>query len=483
MTAINIIYKISYIEILNREQFDGDDEYKQESINSEMTFKRFLIPLIDFISSFTVFQDDKEKILILQACFQILAKIYSLSELLEVQYLRILIQLIINCQMPLKYIFLYSQRFEDWQRQKKELALEEMSSEDEKEKEEIDSFIPWNFIGIGVFIYLVFIKKIEIESFQFHIFSNGYLFILFRPYIQTLLTSHLTLMGKDIARKVLKKISTGSIQNIDKTVHLYFDFIQILINFMVTTPQDKERTDAFNILNDLFSKFENSSRYELLSHTLKTCPFESFTGLMLHKMKEEIRSEYDAYLIKINHQINPKAPYEPNNENRPPLVTMDKETIIQLNLMSKNSFFLRKESLLLVFETIKRFGEPSVNTADLLLEAFNLIYWILLRDFNANVTGIRNKEILKELSENIIKPLQLKIDDTLKSIDKVLEEKKEFDKLVEQELDNLEEEFDKSLIEDDEEDLQIQRDTTNCRLNLWILQDLLSKILVIISQK
>lgn len=446
--------------------------------------------MIDFLSFFTTFQDYKEKILILQCCFQILSKIYSLNELMDLQYIKIIIQFIINCQIPLKYILLYYNRFEDWQRKKKELELEELSSDEEKEKEEIDSFVPWNFIGIGIFIYLVFIKKIEIESFQFHVYSNAFLFILFRPYIQTLLSSNLNLMGKDIARDVLKKINNGSIQNIDHSIHLYFDFIQILINFMVTVPNDKERTDAFNILNEFFSKFENSSRYELLKHTLKTCPFESFTGLMLHKMKEEIRTEYDAYLIKLSHKINPNSPYQPIQPNQkeneksltPPLVSMEKETILQLNLMSKNSFFLRKESLFLVFETIKRFFEPNVNSADLLLEAFNLIYWIILRDFNANVTGIRDKDIIKELKDVIIIPLQSKIEESLKSIDKVLDEKKEFDKLVQQELDNLDEEFDKSLIEDDEEDLQIQRDTTNCRLNLWILQDLLVKILNIISK-
>jgi hypothetical protein len=245
---------------------------------------------------------------------------------------------------------------------------------------------------------------------------------------------------------------------------------------MATCPIDKDRTEAFHLLDDYFSKFDDSGKFQLLEHTLKTCPFESFTGLMIHKLKDEIRFEYDAYLVKINHKLNTTTD-KPFQSNQPPVVKMEKETILQLEMMTKTSTFLRKEAIQLLIEVFKKYPDPNVNTSDLLLEGFNLIYWLLLRDSHANITGIRNKEIVTELKA-IIDPLKLKIVDTLKSIEKVLQEKHDFDELVKKELEEMEadDDFDKTLIEDDEEDIQFKKDTTSCRLNLWILQDLLNKV-------
>jgi len=410
---------------------------------------------------------------ILRYCFHLLSKIYSSIDLItkfEPILVPHLVQIIatcarntstsssassstssssISCMNILAYPILYS----NWGELKARLDIEMMDLEDNddaeydsKQVDEINNFVQWDYLGIGCLVYLLCVKKIENWFLGPKSLSHVFLFKMCKPFIEKLVECgipSLCLLGKSLAKYMLKfipnygfamKIIKGSEETTTGgDLHEYFAFAQALINFMASCPDDKERSDAYNMLNDYISKFTDEGRFELLATCLKMCPYASLFGLIVHRLKEEIRLEYDSYLTRINRLLNPAKPYNPLQPPTvqqqvapsptsvviPPMVQMDKETITQLKLMSNSSFFLNGKTLELLLEILPRFvDEPALDTADAILHSLNLYYFLLLRDNEANVTGIMNQKLLKQFKVKIFEPLNEKLTVYLKKIDR-----------------------------------------------------------------
>lgn len=259
----------------------------------------------------------------------------------------------------------------------------------------------------------------------------------------------LQILGKEFAKHMLKQIPNYSFKlralkkptsDVKTDIEIYFAFSQALINFMASCPDDAERSDAYHILNSYISKFFDDGRFAILANTLKTCPYPTLLGLVLHRLKEEIRMEYDSFLSKINRQLNPTAPYKPllpphlqehsNSDTtttsvpivtpaHPPLVTMDAETLRQLRIMAKNSHLLTNRSIELLLEVLPKYvDEPDMDTADVLLHGLNLYYFLLLRDSQANVTQIMQKEMQSKFKDSILDPLTVAISKMMQHVDK-----------------------------------------------------------------
>jgi hypothetical protein len=138
--------------------------------------------------------------------------------------------------------------------------------------------------------------------------------------------------------------------------------------------------------------------------------------------------------------------------------------------MSKQSEFLKKEVVESIMkEVFQKYTVINMDTSDLLLQAFNFYYWLLLRDYHPNLTGIRSSH--KEMKEKFILPLLNKIEEEIK-------------KMKEDEI--TEEEIQKYLNEEDgedditEEEIQKYMNEEEMKpelLNFWILQDLLNNLL------
>lgn len=255
---------------------------------------------------------------------------------------------------------------------------------------------------------------------------------------------------------------------------------------------------------------------------------------MIHRFKEELRTEYDAYLVAINRQLNKDNPYKPlsppslssvngkldegkvNNgvaETHsqgtyiPPVANVDKETIKQLQLKSSNSVYIRKESVKLLMDTIKRHATPNVNSADFLLNAFNFYYWLLLRDSHPNITRVRDDDIEKEMTsiiETMLQKLQSLVETSLSSTDHkehILTSTKQQttakddeivvdgdgDELIFEGVDDGDDNNngDNDADDDDEEELKKaeyhrKKEKQMAQTNFWLLKDLLEKIMLLI---
>jgi hypothetical protein len=333
--------------------------------------------------------------------------------------------------------------------------------------------------------------------YSYGLFTHAYLFQKCQPYIESMLQSSipsLSITSKSLCKYFFNTLRNYSLEmNLEQRTNLadvekYFNFMQSFINFMAACPDNKERTDAFNLLNEFISKFQDDARYELLVHTLRTCPYPSLLGLMMHRLKEEIRLEYDSMLNEINRGINLNNPYKPEQPlpvdeankilhsnpvssdqvpAQPPMVEMDNETIRMLRLMGKNSrAFLQKDKVLnLLLEVLPKYvRDPDVDSLDVVLHGLNLIYFLLLRDAKANISGIMDGEMSLNIQSKIIEPLK----DTVQIAQEKLE--KEINKSQDKMLDEDEEEdvdtddldIDAILDEDDpdltEEDRQMLRE-------------------------
>jgi hypothetical protein len=77
---------------------------------------------------------------------------------------------------------------------------DEEEEDDEENEEKYSNFIEWNFFGISCFIYLILVKKFELNYFNdFYFFKNIFLFELIYPYIiKMMMSNFLSTMGNNI---------------------------------------------------------------------------------------------------------------------------------------------------------------------------------------------------------------------------------------------------------------------------------------------
>jgi hypothetical protein len=461
--------------------FDQDqmEQLVQEKERSDFIFSKYIHVLTDFTKDMSNgFRDKEFKVIrsdtgikrehswILFLCFQMLAKIYSSNKLIH-EYeseTNEIMRSISNCNCTFSYLLQYSHRYQAWYKVKNEMEIEDLEDrashleeEDEVEgdvldslQDEINNFVTWDFLGIGIFAYLLFVKGKEREQYAFGLFTFPHLFHICKPYIERMLQSSIPSIC--ITAKLICQYFFDILPNYSLDIHWksktqmaeledYFQFMQSLINFIASCPDNKERTDVFRILNDFISKFPDKMRYELLMHTIQSCPYPSLLCLIIDRLKEEIRLEYDSMLKAINRQLNPTKPYKPlqpppiieanklvgtaqidTSVSKLPIVQMDAETIRMLRTMAKNSeaFLQRDKVINLLVEMIPKYSKAFDDTenVDLTLQILNLIYFLILRDYQANILGIMDNKWREKLNTSIIQPLKSKLGLYLEAIER-----------------------------------------------------------------
>lgn len=279
-------------------------EMEKKRVESDAMFPQTLKESIDFVSEFAAEQKgvdgiSKEKDWVLSFCFQLLAKIYSSDKLVTEceKYVPQIMKAISMCNYTLRYILLYDERYQTWFDLKQKLEqheVEELSDDEELENDqkEVANFVQWNKDGVGLFAYLVLVKHIEEDEYERGVYSNVYIFKLCKPYIEKMVQGYASLttpiIAKDFAKELLLSIPSSSIHLKKRETPIktteYVDlsfwllFMQVMINFMAGCPDDKQRTDAWYMLMEYVSKFDDEGRFELLSSTLRTCPYDSFVS-------------------------------------------------------------------------------------------------------------------------------------------------------------------------------------------------------------
>jgi hypothetical protein len=334
--------------------------------------------------------------------------------------------------------------------------------------EELENFVQWDMHGVGLFSYLV-MMGVERGQYSTNVLNPLYLFNANRIYLQTMLLSPIpsyARVAKDFSRQLLenirekiklapenmqeeiersmigKKLITSRFDDVkskfsSNTTHttVYFEYIQSLVNFVASCPDDAERSDGFSILQLLIDKFDDDGRFEILRRTIAVCPFRSIAGLLLLRLKDEIRLEYDSVLKRINAKVlNEYQPLRPLPieqanvqfqvpEILPPSVTMDKDTIRLLQLYAKESpLFLQKgKSIELLLELLEKnmwhADEPIADEdVDLIMYGLNLYYFLLLRDNQPNITGVMDSSFRDKMETKVLAPLQESMDTFLEEL-------------------------------------------------------------------
>lgn len=161
---------------------------------------------------------------------------------------------------------------------------------------------------------------------------------------------------------------------------------------------------------------------------------------------------------------------------------MDKETVEQLRLMSKQSMLLNDKIIKLLIDVLKKYEYPSLENSGVLLHGLNLYYYLLLRDVQPNITGIASKQLLKEFKDGIVDPLLKNTKTILQRFDEIQKEEED-EEITEEELKKYME------MESDEEDLdekeisEEQQHTDRTKLTLWMVHDILQRIQIVMLQR
>lgn len=301
----------------------------ERMLHEDSIFAQYATELVAFIKPFTrrfaaqtetcILNDTparRERQWVLTFCFHLLARFFS-SHHLQNQFsaheVPQLMHIIAQCNCSLIYLLQYDQRYREWIRHKQELEKREkedrearndddddIDTGDEQDfrhvREEISQFVQWNQFGVGVFAFLLLVHGIERNAYEYAILSNVFLFRLCKPYMEYMMQSnvpYLSLTGKQLSEHMMQRLPNYSLRlretdlpmrpdTRDKTLENYFLFMQAVINFMASCPDNEQRTEAYHLLNEYISKFYDDGRFELLRHSIRTCPYPVLVSVIFH---------------------------------------------------------------------------------------------------------------------------------------------------------------------------------------------------------
>ncbi|KAL6069518.1 VWFA domain-containing protein, variant 2 [Balamuthia mandrillaris] len=104
-------------------------------------------------------------------------------------------------------------------------------------------------------------------------------------------TGHLAPNGREgVASQPIVSVDPSQEANImtfGVSMKTFVLFAQNLIMFMTNCGKLERRQEAFLHLNTFLSLFEEEERYRLLGDLLRTCPYPSIKGLLIHRLKQE----------------------------------------------------------------------------------------------------------------------------------------------------------------------------------------------------
>ncbi|KAL0485145.1 hypothetical protein AKO1_004335 [Acrasis kona] len=488
------ITEVLSLQVISPTMSELNDPERLEEINkqrdlSERRYSKFCQSIILITSTISKSFNNKslldiqlesktfrEHHLVLYMCFNNLAKIFSSDELIQklsseaIDFMKV----ISNCNCPYLYLMGYAQR-ELMTRDLKNKSIQEemelfgelIDSDDEEGHDEKELNI--NHLGLAIFSHLV---NIGVESERYDhtcALDPVHNLLLNRTYICNMLQSPIpcySKIAKDQLYILLDRVPSGSMilqsenkqkdflvstsknesgvkTRLDeirgKVDHLFkinvlvdhFNLAQSLLNFVASCPDDTQRNDAFNVMNMYIDKFNDDGRFEILRNVIITCPFKSITGLLVLRLKDELRLEYDSVLNYIkNKKINVERPYQPGQPNSVipservvPQVQMDAKTVSQIKIHVQDSkAFLQKGRccsfvLEVILKNLWTVSEPvSEEDVDLIMHCLNVIYFLLLRDGHVNATGVMESSFLDNLKNKVLTPIRISVDDLLQEL-------------------------------------------------------------------
>ncbi|KAG2381765.1 hypothetical protein C9374_006149 [Naegleria lovaniensis] len=437
-------------------------EYSSTLIDSVFTLSKYLFHNVNYESFSNKIYLRRESDCIMQACFSFLAKIYSNDQLIDVcsnnGQIDTIMKTISSCKKTLNEILEYFTRFKTWSEANKASQEDHSESDDdeishhEDDNEDLKNFIPWDPRGIAIFLYLLFVKKLERKYYGILISSDLYLFIMTKYYVELMLQSGIASFGRTglyilqylFEHHVKKKGSLFMKDHVHEyDMASYFDLSQSLVSFITMCPDNKLRTFAYNIFQSFISRFEDEDRFNLLYHILNKCPYPYMVAVVLDRMKEEIILEYNALFqligtenlerVKQQNTYKPSQPpkleevneflkkkSENNTENyfsqfvptNAPKLNYDQKimNLIRLHAKDSKAFLVPHKVPNLIIELLEKYVEKPFegDNIQVILRALNLYYFLLLRDGEPNVTGIMDTEIVSKMEDKILRKLREK---------------------------------------------------------------------------
>lgn len=297
----------------------------------------------------------------------------------------------------------------------------EMSEEDREE--ETPQIVPPHLFlssfGLGSYYYFMMVKNLHF-CIPFA-YSIERLLVCCLPYISALLKHPKScLKGIELGTWIVQRISPHSIilrsttpyfvmsddeEALDIEHSIYFVFCQDLITFMVNCPIASIRTQAYHLFQGYLSIFTNSERFELIKRIITNCPYPSFVGLVVHRLKQEVEWAW-ALLPDTNTKSTSSIPFSYPPSFPSPILSSSENTTFSPFLSSKVLYLL----------SLLQSENSPLSRLDILMNVLSVYRFLLIRDKTSNFTGIWEKEKVQQIRDNFLNPLFKVVNKELKKL-------------------------------------------------------------------
>jgi len=223
--------------------------------------------------------------------------------------------------------------------------------------------------GIGCFLYLMLVEKLELHAWP-SILSAGRQLQLSLPYVAHMLKNpRSTRKALALLQHVLSCCSTNSMKVIELEDSSFFLFVQQLISFMVDCPVQEIRSEGYRLLTVFVSLFEDTTRFVLLQKNLESCPYASVKGLFVSLIKNEVIKAWNTSSLVPSYFVSPKV----------------------LDILPKLTS-----------------TRDIHNSIDTIIAVLNFFRFILIKDKTSNLTGVWESDKILSLNQEFLLPLQKK---------------------------------------------------------------------------
>lgn len=303
--------------------------------------------------------------------------------------------------------------------------FKEMNEEDREEEESPQIIPPSLFLssfGLGSYFYFMLVKNIHFSIPL--VYSPERILVCCLPYISALIKHPKgCVKGLELGAWIVQRISPFSTvlrtstpffvmadgeEAMDIEHSVYFIFIQDLITFMVNCPISTLRTQAYHLFQGFLTIFANSERFEIIKRLLTTCPYPSFVGLVIHRLKQEIEWSWPNNSTQEGSSKLIVSPY-----SYPP--SFPSPLHFQLQHFSSPSPFLSSQVLDLL--TFFQHFSDLLSKLDIVMNILSVYRFLLIRDKSSNFTGIWNQECLTQIQDFFLNPLFKAVNQELKNLD------------------------------------------------------------------
>ncbi|EFA75649.1 hypothetical protein PPL_10910 [Heterostelium album PN500] len=149
----------------------------------------------------------------------------------------------------------------------------------------------------------------------------------------------------------------------------FLQLFQTMIKYLVTCPVQKIRSFAFNQFSLILNIMTPATRFNLLASLIRTCKFPSFTGLLIHVVKEQIDGCWSSTDVE------------------------------------SRAYFVSPKIIELVGIPMRLEGNP-LDRLDAIMNALNLYRFLLIRDKKERQTGVCTRANLMVVRDTFLLPLK-----------------------------------------------------------------------------